>query len=385
MGKKIAVGAVVVVLVAAGALTLWYSASRQQGERQALPLYFSYLEGEVATLAGLSSSQEITAESVYRWDEKAFELVSKNKTGAEPAAKVYAYLAVAQRDAAHLSFNAKRRFMGSIDPVSKGVVCIFFPGDCMELSVEPDAYSEAIAKMVLTNVKLRIAEDDRTTRPYEKKVGEQYWAGIEPYIAQDAGSWKPWALRSGDQFRASPPVAYGSSEDAELVLEVKNALANITEKQKRAVVFWAGGPGTKTPPGQWLKIADDHMRAEGVSADQALTVRAALTMAIADATVAVFDSKYTYWVKRPFMKDSTILTVMPTPNHPSYPAGHGTISGASVTILSHYFPAEADAWMAMGQEASNSRLWGGIHHSVDNEQGFILGTKVAEEVLRTFR
>lgn len=379
------VGAVVVLLVAGGALALWYSASQQQGSRQTLPLYFSYLEGEVATIAGSSSNQEITTESLYRWDDKAFELVSQNKIGAEPAAKIYAYLAVAQRDAAHLSFNTKQRYMGSIDAVSKGVLCIFFSGDCAELSAESDPYSEAIAQMVLTNVKLRIADDDRTTRAYEKKVGEQYWNGIEPYISPDAGSWKTWALRSGDQFRAPAPPEYGTPEDVALIRDVKNALTNITEKQKRAVVFWAGGPGTKTPPGQWLKIADDHMRAESVTLDRVLAVRAAVTMALADATIAVFDSKYTYWVKRPFMRDSSILTVMPTPNHPSYPAGHGTLSGASATILSYYFPAEKEAWMEMGHEASNSRLWGGIHRSIDNDVGFALGTKVAEEVLRMFR
>ncbi|MGH2374189.1 MAG: phosphatase PAP2 family protein, partial [bacterium] len=105
-------------------------------------------------------------------------------------------------------------------------------------------------------------------------------------------------------------------------------------------------------------------------------------MTIADAVIAVFDSKYTYWVKRPFMMDRSIRTVMPTPNHPSYPAGHSTLSAAAATILSHYFPEATDTWQALAREAGLSRVWGGIHFPMDNEQGLILGDRVAREAIR---
>jgi membrane-associated phospholipid phosphatase len=103
---------------------------------------------------------------------------------------------------------------------------------------------------------------------------------------------------------------------------------------------------------------------------------------MADAVIAVFDSKYTYQKKRPFMLDPTIKTVMPTPNHPSYPAGHGTISGSAATVLAHYFPANTTEWARLGQEASISRSWAGIHFTIDNSVGYSLGESVAGETLR---
>ena len=106
-----------------------------------------------------------------------------------------------------------------------------------------------------------------------------------------------------------------------------------------------------------------------------------LAMGIADSVIVVFNSKYTYWIKRPFMLDPTILTVMPTPNHPSYPAGHSTISAAAAGILKYYLPENSAYWSNRANEASLGRVWGGIHFPIDAEQGFILGNRVAEAVI----
>ena len=81
------------------------------------------------------------------------------------------------------------------------------------------------------------------------------------------------------------------------------------------------------------------------------------------------------------MRDPSIHTIMPTPNHPSYPAGHSTLSATAATLLSFYFPENKKKWEELASVASDSRVWGGIHFPIDVKQGLILGHKVGEAVI----
>jgi membrane-associated phospholipid phosphatase len=51
-------------------------------------------------------------------------------------------------------------------------------------------------------------------------------------------------------------------------------------------------------------------------------------------------------------------------------------SGAAAAILGHIVPERASAYMAMAQEAANSRFIGGIHYKVDCEVGLTVGQNV---------
>jgi hypothetical protein len=76
-----------------------------------------------------------------------------------------------------------------------------------------------------------------------------------------------------------------------------------------------------------------------------------------DAIVACWDGKYSYWAIRPFQLDPTLVTLFPTPNHPSYPAAHGCSSGALGRVIGRLFP-DFDSMEAKASEAGESRLWG---------------------------
>jgi membrane-associated phospholipid phosphatase len=103
------------------------------------------------------------------------------------------------------------------------------------------------------------------------------------------------------------------------------------------------------------------------------------SIAAYDATVACWDAKYTYWAVRPFMLGVSIL--FPTPNHPSYPAAHGALSGAISATLAYFFPYDAASLNALGAEAGESRLWAGIHFRSDIDAGLALGRAVARLVI----
>jgi membrane-associated phospholipid phosphatase len=234
----------------------------------------------------------------------------------------------------------------------------------------------------MARVKNRMAEDTAQTKPMTLKTGATYWQGPAPQVGISAASFKPWFITKADQFRAVPPLDPASAEIKQELATVKQALASATNDQKAIVVKWAGGPGTRTPPGIWMTLADDYMQAHNTPLDRYLETRAILAASMADAVIGVFDSKYTYQYKRPFMFDPTIKTIMPTPNHPSYPAGHATISWAAATVLSSYLPDNKQEWERQAKEASDSRTIGGIHFPSDNVAGTTMGTSIGNEALK---
>ena len=101
-------------------------------------------------------------------------------------------------------------------------------------------------------------------------------------------------------------------------------------------------------------------------------------MALMDAGIACWESKYYYLVLRPWQADPQISTLVGYPNHPSYPSGHGCFSAASAEALSYFFPEEHDRLWEMADEASISRFYGGIHYLFDLEAGVNLGRQVGE-------
>jgi hypothetical protein len=72
--------------------------------------------------------------------------------------------------------------------------------------------------------------------------------------------------------------------------------------------------------------------------------------------------------------------LIPTPPFPSYTSGHSTISAAAATVLGSFFPNDAADLAALAEEAKNSRLWAGIHFSLDNEMGALGGGMVGRLV-----
>lgn len=375
---KLGIGLLALVLVAGAVF-----AALNMGKKTEEPTYFTYTADETAKLKNLKATGEISLADVYQWDQKYFRLVADQKLNDVEVSRLLAYLAVAEADFTSLSHNANGKYAGSINPIALGVACEFFPNDCNSLAIDEqaDEFSKQASDLIISRIKTRRAEDQQMTKPSALKSSADLWQGPDPKTGIDAGSRKPWHVTSGDQFRVAPPPDINSNDYKVMLAQVNTALHNITEDQRQAVVFWAGGPGTKTPPGIWLNIADQYMKDNSTKIQTVMAARADVTTAMADAVITVFDSKYTYQQKRPFMLDSSIITVMPTPNHPSYPAGHATISGAAYTALSYHFPEHKTVWKQQADEASNSRLWGGIHFPIDNTAGFDLGEKVGKQAI----
>jgi membrane-associated phospholipid phosphatase len=106
-----------------------------------------------------------------------------------------------------------------------------------------------------------------------------------------------------------------------------------------------------------------------------------MNVAIHDALIAAWDSKYAYNRKRPHEVDPRIAPVVTVPRSPSYPCEHSVAAGAAATVLAHLFPQEAQRLGQAAEEASHSRVTAGAVFPSDARAGLDLGRAVAGRVL----
>lgn len=260
------------------------------------------------------------------------------------------------------------------------------------------ALGRAVGELVLERAQSDVATDaDVASREgaanWEelRPEGEGLWTqppgSVQVPVSPRAGSWETWVLDSGDQFRPPPPPPPDSQEFYDHMLEVYEVNQTLTEEQKRIATFWAGGEGTSLPPGIWNEVVLSFLGDQQLSLPRSARAVALLNVAMDDAGVAAWDSKYAYWGARPenAIRDLGIdpdwEPYLDTPIFPGYVSGHGAYSGAAEMVMSYLFPERADLFRERAEEASISRLYGGIHHEPDNVEALELGRKVGAEVV----
>lgn len=351
-----------------------------------LHTYFSYTEAELQPLETLNSDIVITESEINHWINVVFDLAKKNDKEFDTT-RIYAYLFTAQQDAATLSFQAKKKLAGNLTAVSTQTLCLLLPDKCRLIppADAPDAYSLKIAEIVAKKVNKRLKEEDETLNSFPAPEIPEGWAKDKSYFGTNIVHQKPWLMASGNQFRLEDPKAYGKNEIKLQMQELTNILASLTNDQLEAAKKWTAGSGTILTSGQWLEFANNYMAKHQVPLERALFIRSILARGIADATIAHFDSKYTYWKLRPKMMFPDLETNLKTPNSPSYPSGHATVSMAAAIIMDHYFPENQIEWDKTAYEIGQSRLWSGVHFPVDDYDGLELGRKIGNWIVKKIR
>jgi PAP2 superfamily len=201
------------------------------------------------------------------------------------------------------------------------------------------------------------------------------------------GNVRAWMLTAEEivRERPGPPPATSSELMARELAEVKRYVDRGTRKELAIANFWADGPSTPTPPGHWMFIAAPHIRKADWSEVRAARAFAFVAMAVHDAAVGCWETKYFYYNPRPSHLDPELKSVIGLPNFPAYTSGHSTFSGAAAEVLSYLFPSGRDEFQRLKDEASISRLYGGIHYRSDLEVGKDHGKRLAEYTVKFAR
>ena len=214
--------------------------------------------------------------------------------------------------------------------------------------------------------------------------GEACWFSLEtpkrPPMLPLFGKVKPFLFDSltAIGLRPPPPPSTTSDKFREETKEVLFYSQNPTRERIAIVHFWADGAGTYTPAGHWDAIAAEEFVKENYSEVRWARNFALVNMALMDAGIICWDAKYFYFNPRPSQSDPTIKTVTGVPNFPSYTSGHSTFSAAAATVLSHLLPDRGSKFDDMANEASVSRMYGGIHYRSDCEAGLKCGKDVGQ-------
>jgi hypothetical protein len=179
-----------------------------------------------------------------------------------------------------------------------------------------------------------------------------------------------------------------------------------TPAQLETARFHAESPAVG-PPRNLRRLATS----QDALADNARLL-AMLTVAFADAGIACFDTKYHYLFWRPQSAipladtdgnpateaDAAWTPVVPTPNHPEYPAGHGCATSAIAETMRGFFGTKKIAfeWDStvtnttrqyastddLLHEVVDARVYGGMHYRNSVEAGEHIGRKTAQWMMR---
>jgi hypothetical protein len=324
----------------------------------------------------------------------------------------------------------------------------------------PKADGVALGHLAASTILSRRANDG--SQQAEPRVG------IEFITSNDPGKWRqdpisqhplalgtywgqvtPFVLQSSSQFRAPVPPAINSPEYAAAFNEVKSVggvtPTTRTPEQTQIGIFWAydGTPSLCAPPRLYNQITMHIADQMGTSSNPAELARllALVNVAMADAGIQIWESKYFYQYWRPVtgIRESDIGTgpsglgdgnpattgdanFSPlgapasnlngpnfTPPFPAYPSGHAGFGGALFETLRRFYRTDQIAFTFMSdefngvtrdnsgnvrpvisrsfsslsqaeEENGQSRIYLGIHWSFDKMEGIAQGRRVGAYV-----
>jgi membrane-associated phospholipid phosphatase len=343
--------------------------------------------------------QAAESSAVTPWIEFELDAIASHATNPPRAARALASVSAAMYWAARVGGQARD---DAVAGAASTVLAHIYPDEAAHSRALADRLADVDSRgflrgRLIGRLLIARAESDGSADVWMGSipVGRGYWVPtppsfIYPPLEPLAATWRTWNLHDGSQFRPGPPPVYGSARFRAEVREVYAVSRTLSAEQKRIADYWADGAGTVTPPGHWNRIALDLVGAAGWSTRRAGLLFSVLNTAQADAFIACWDAKYTYWTLRPVtairrLIDPSWQSYIVTPPFPSYVSGHSTTSGAASTVLGAFFPDRAGELNAMAEEAAVSRLYGGIHFRSDNKAGLELGRRVGTVALQAYR
>ena len=185
--------------------------------------------------------------------------------------------------------------------------------------------------------------------------------GFAPAATPEWATMRPFAMVLPEQFRPDPPPALTEGrytrdyEEVRLVGAFDSTVRTVD--QTAAARYWA----QLTQPA-YNRIARAALDFHPLDTWEQARLFALLNMANSDANISTWDAKYTYGFWRPItairngasddnaetMPDPIWQSLLNTPNHPDYVAGHSGSSGAAVRVLQLVFGTDLIPTVSIG-------------------------------------
>ena len=247
---------------------------------------------------------------------------------------------------------------------------------------------------------------------YVPPVGPGLWVptppAFQPALQPSWGANRCFAIGNGPTCGAGDDTPYSEDPNSQFfveAVEVYDAVNNLDDEREAIARFWADDPvATATPPGHSISVATQVLRAEDASLMTAAETYAKIGIAVSDAFVACWHTKFRFNLLRPVtyiqrLIDPPWLPLLTTPPFPEYTSGHSVQSGAAFSVLADLFgneypfddhthdnrglaPRHFDSFSQAAHEAAISRLYGGIHYRPAIELGLEQGRCIADAVNR---
>lgn len=246
-----------------------------------------------------------------------------------------------------------------------------------------------------------------------------YMDGIEPHW----NKIRPMVLDSPSQFKPEAPPNFSMEENSPFYKEVKEVYETsnrIKEKgdgseEIKIAQFWDCNPYVSvtrghltfaakkiTPGAHWIGIAKIASEKSNFDVTETIHAYTKTSIAIFDAFISCWDEKYRSNLVRPETLINKYFNanwrpILQTPPFPEYTSGHSVISNAAATSLTSIFGENFEfdddtevpyglpvrsfkSFNAAAEEATMSRLYGGIHFRSAIEIGQDQGKKISQYV-----
>ena len=291
------------------------------------------------------------------------------------------------------------------------------------LSTVPDGPAKdqgvAVGDVVAAQiVVLRSADGSSVDGTYTFGTGPGEYQPTPPTFSNPAiPAWRfvtPFVIERSSQFRTEGPPSLNSDEWAEDFNETKR-LGRIDSIDRTPEQTTIALCGAEPPLPMWNRVARSVSAEKNTGLIENARLFALLNLAMMDATIACWDSKYFYRFWRPVTairsadtdgNDSTDADpawtpLRSTPLHPEYPSAHACVSNAAAKVLTSFFgkhvpfstatstcPAGVvrsyESFEAMVDEIGESRIYIGFHFRSAIRHGANLGRQVGHWTFHRF-
>ncbi len=288
------------------------------------------------------------------------------------------------------------------------------------------AFGESVGAAVLERTKV---DQYKETRGMPKFLGSDDQGKWRPtpsdYLDALEPNWgliKPLVLDSAAEIKCPAPPKFSLEKGTpffKAASEVYEIGTHLDDARKTIARYWDDNPfviehsghlmfGNKkiTPVGHWIGITGIACKMKNLDPVETARMYALTSIGMFDVIISCWREKYIHNVIRPVTVineafDRNWTTFLQTPPFPEHSSGHSGISAAAAAILTKRFGdnfafedtsdlayigmrRSFKSFVSAAQEASISRVYGGIHYRTGVDAGVVQGRAVAAYVIDRF-